>query len=112
MTKKLLLLAALAAGSWSLPVSAETSETHHVEISAFTFVPARIEVRQGDVVEWTNRDLVPHTATADDRGWDTGLIRNGAAGRLVAATPGTFAYHCKFHPQMTGIIVVAPAAAP
>ena len=100
---------ALAVGVYAPPLRAQTPapRTHWIEIQDFAFVPERIEIRTGDIVVWTNRDFVPHTATADNDGWDTGLLKNEATGRLVATRPGMFAYHCAFHPHMKGVIVVA-----
>ena len=102
------VLTALAGGAYAPPVAAQTPEpaTHVVEIKSFAFQPAKIEIRTGETVVWTNRDFAPHTATADDAGWDTGPLKGEATGRFVAGEPGTFAYHCKFHPRMTGSITV------
>ena len=99
---------ALAAGAYASPLRARTatSRTHRVEIENFAFKPARIEVRAGDIIAWINRDFAPHTATADNEGWGTGLLKKAATGRLVARRPGTLAYHCAFHPHMKGVIVV------
>ena len=98
----------MAAGTGSSPLFALAADprTATVEIKMFAFVPAAIEVRVGDTVAWTNTDLVPHTATAIDKAWDTGSLKTGAAGRFVAKTTGTFAYRCAFHPQMTGTVAV------
>jgi plastocyanin len=40
------------------------SQRHAVEIRGMAFHPEVLEIRLGDTVVWTNRDLVPHTATA------------------------------------------------
>ncbi|WP_263366574.1 cupredoxin domain-containing protein [Edaphobacter bradus] len=103
-------LLALAVGAYALPLRAQTTARaiHQVEIKGFGFEPSRIEVRAGDTVEWINRDFAPHTATADNNRWDTGLLKNKATGRLVTTQPGEFAYHCTFHPQMKGVIIVKP----
>ena len=108
-----LLAMTLAVGAFvpSLGAQTATPRTHKVEIQQFAFLPPRIEIAVGDVVEWTNRDLAPHTATAADRSWDTGSIKNGATGRFVGTTPGTLDYFCAFHPHMKGVIVVATGAA-
>lgn len=41
---------------------------HVVEIRDFGFHPQSIQVSVGDIIVWTNRDIVPHTATAGDGG--------------------------------------------
>ncbi|RQR22297.1 copper-binding protein [Burkholderia sp. Bp9143] len=99
---------ALAAGGYALPLWAETSarSIHQIEIKDFAFKPSRIEVRAGEIVEWVNRDFAPHTATANDNSWDTGMLANNAVGHLVMTHPGTLAYHCTFHPDMKGVVTV------
>lgn len=81
----------------------------HVDIKGFAFAPLRIEVHAGDIVEFTNRDLAPHTASDDTNKWRTPSMKSGASVRLTFPTAGTFAYHCAFHPQMKAIIVVQEA---
>ena len=99
---------AVAVGACAPPLRARTAtrSTHRVEIKNFTFEPSRVEVRVGDIVEWINRDFAPHTATADDNRWDTGLLKAEATSRFVMTQPGTHAYHCTYHPQMRGVVTV------
>jgi len=47
---------------------------HDIEIKEFAFNPSILEVRPGDQIRWTNRDISPHTATAEDGSWDTGEL--------------------------------------
>jgi plastocyanin len=77
-----------------------------VEMRAMAFAPMRLEVSAGATVEWTNRDQIAHTVTADDGSWDSGPIEPGATWRHTFDTPGTFAFHCSPHPYMTGAVVV------
>ena len=79
---------------------------HAVAISGFAFSPKTITVTVGDTVTWTNSDPTAHTATADDGSFDTGTLGNGATGSATFATAGTFAYHCKIHPNMKATIEV------
>jgi len=83
---------------------------HRVEvgISAFAFTPRRVTIRAGDTVVWTNRDLAPHTATADEAGWETDRLDRGQSAAISFETPGRHAYFCSFHPMMTGEVVVEP----
>jgi plastocyanin len=111
MFRIVLLGLALAAEADAPPLAAQTAATksYQIDIQGFAFVPASVEIHPGDIVEWTNRDLAPHTATDDASHWDTGSLKSAAKGRFVAAAAGTFAYHCAFHPHMKGtIVVVAP----
>ena len=77
-----------------------------VEMRAMAFSPQRLAASAGATVEWTNRDQVAHTVTADDGSWDSGPIEPGATWRHTFDTPGTFAFHCTPHPYMTGAVVI------
>ena len=61
----------------------------------------------GDVIVWQNNDILRHTATARDGSFDVDLPP-GTSSRLTLATAGSFAFFCKFHPGMTGTLVVVP----
>ena len=92
----------------ALTVAAAHAEParHTVVIEAMVFTPATLHVKRGDRVVWVNKDLVPHTATAKARAFDSGRVAAGAAWTWVAARQGTFAYDCTYHPTMTGTLVV------
>ena len=81
-------------------------EVVQVKISDLAFSPAEITIRRGETVEWVNDDFIDHTATAKNGGWDVML----AAGKTASRTfekPGTTHYFCRFHPDMTGTVIVA-----
>jgi PQQ-dependent dehydrogenase (methanol/ethanol family) len=69
-------------------------------------VPARARVGVGTRVTWTNTSRLPHTITARDGSWTTGLIQPGAAGSATIARPGTYEYICKDHPWSIGQLTV------
>lgn len=77
-----------------------------IRISGFEFVPEQVEVRVGDTVVWINEDLAPHTATARDGSWDTGVVEAGQKASVTFDAPGDFDYFCIFHPHMTGSVSV------
>ena len=68
----------------------------------------------GDTVTWTNLDFVVHTATSTSGAFDSGDLDQNESFSLTFTAPGTFAYLCTPHPDMTGTVIVegAPAAAP
>lgn len=72
----------------------------------FAFGPERIEVTTGTTVEWTNRDPVAHSVTAEDASWDSGLIEPGTTWRRTFDQAGTYPFHCTPHPFMKGVVVV------
>ena len=89
--------------------TSQAAESHHVvEIQGFKFVPASLTIRQGDTVEWINRDIVPHTATKKGKAWDTGKLKKGRSAEVAYSSLGTQSYLCVYHPKMRGEITVIP----
>jgi len=76
------------------------SQQHVVEIRNLQFVPKELEVKPGDTITWINYDLVPHTVTADDENWDSGLINANAQWQTVVKVDMFASYFCRFHPTM------------
>lgn len=81
-------------------------ESHKVAIREFQFAPAALSVRTGDTISWTNHDILPHTATGETPGMDSGSMDTGKVWRYVAVTKGDFSYKCAFHPTMVGTIEI------
>ena len=90
----------------SVPTTAEEAggRTHIVEIRKLQFSPAELEVAPGDTITWMNHDLVPHTATSNDDGWDSGLIKAGGEWETIVTEDMRGRYYCRFHPSMVAII--------
>jgi plastocyanin len=96
---------AMAGALFTFPLHA-VSPVHPVDIQNFAFMPDRLDVHVGEVIEWTNKDFAPHTVTDDCGTSDSGLLKYLGKFRFSATTPGVFAYHCSSHPAMKGVIVV------
>lgn len=77
-----------------------------VAIRGFAFRPALLRVKAGTTVRWRNSDPAPHTVTANSRAFDSRTMAQGAPYSRRFARPGTYAYLCALHPQMTGKVVV------
>jgi plastocyanin len=108
-----LLVLALAAGADASAAGTQPApRTIRVDIHGFQFVPARVDAHVGDTIEWTNRDFAPHTASDAAGKWTTATLNNGATGRTVVRTAGTFTYRCNFHQHMNGTIVVTGTVVP
>lgn len=105
MPLKIVRLALLTVAALSTPAVA--GETIRVAIDKLKFDPPKISARVGDTIEWANSDFVVHTATAKNKDWDV-LIPAKGVGRVTLDHPGEVDYFCRFHPNMTGQIVVAP----
>jgi plastocyanin len=84
--------------------------THTVTIADFAFSPPMLTITAGDTVTWTNEDPVVHTATSTTGAFDSGDLAQGASFSFTFTTPGTYAYVCTPHPEMTGQIVVQATA--
>ena len=80
-----------------------------VTISDFQFAPASVTIDVGDTVTWTNDGPTPHSATADDGSFDTGIFDAGQSRSQTFDEAGTFAYFCTPHPNMRGTIEVRAA---
>ena len=81
--------------------SARNPVNHTVDITGFTFSPMTLRVRAGDRVTWINKDIVPHTATAKDRSWDTGKLAPNGRKTITVKEGLSESYFCRFHPSMT-----------
>ena len=80
-----------------------------VDIRDHAFNPAQLNVAPGTTVRFVNNDTVPHTATADNELFDTGVLQPGASLDVFLDGSGTVTYHCELHPEMQGSIVVGEA---
>lgn len=73
----------------------------------FNFQPSTLEVPAGATVMVKNEDGDAHTATADDRSFDTGNIEGMGQKEITVTKAGQIAYKCDIHPYMTGVIQVS-----
>jgi plastocyanin len=81
--------------------------TVQAAMAGSSFTPSTIQAKVGDVVAWTNNDSIGHTATVDDDpACTTATLGAGETGALTFSAAGTYAFHCKIHPNMTGTIEV------
>jgi amicyanin len=70
------------------------------------YLQSRLRIKVGTTVEWTNNDPFPHTVTATDKSFDSGLIQPGKTYRHTFTKAGTFNYFCVPHPFMKGLVIV------
>ena len=92
--------------------SAAPSGAAAVTIVDFAFQPQSVTVSVGAAVTWTNTGSAPHTATANDGAFDTGLLNAGQSGSHAFNAAGSFAYFCQVHPNMAGTVVVQSRPSP
>ena len=76
---------------------AAPSQSPQVSLEGFQFSPATLTVSAGTTVTWTNNEGVQHTVTADDDSFGSDALPEGGTFEFTFDTPGTYAYHCRFH---------------
>jgi len=108
-----------AAGTASAPMPMESSSTMPstaqgmpssgaaITVKDFAFGEA-VTVPPGAAVTVTNQDSADHTVTADQgEAFDAQVKGGGGTATFMAPTqPGTYAFHCTYHPNMHGTLTV------
>jgi plastocyanin len=82
------------------------NSTTTVDIHDHAFNPVQLNVAPGTTVTFVNNDTEPHTATANDGLFDSGVLEPGSSFDVWLDGSGTVRYHCELHPDMQGSIVV------
>jgi plastocyanin len=112
------LIMLVAAAAVAIPLGAYAAQPDagfqepEIEMEDFSFRPARLVVRPGQVVIWKNRDRARHNATSVRRVNGRRVFRTatkGFRGEVTARAPrraASYAYFCTVHPQMRGRLVV------
>lgn len=103
--RALFAVAALLSSSPGASAVAEP-RTHQISIEAMQFAPQTIAVAPGDTVVWTNKDVFPHTVTAQAKRFDSGEIGPNQSWKLTAKDKGSFDYICTYHPGMKATLTV------
>ena len=88
----------------SVPAHAATIE---ITMDNLVISPADASAKVGDTIEWINKDVFAHTATARNGDWDVSLPPK-KSGSLVLKKAGTVDYYCRFHPNMKATLAVEP----
>jgi plastocyanin len=87
-------------------LSAPAAHTYPIVIRQMAFSAAPAGLRVGDTVEWVNADIFLHSATSKTGGFDV-TLKPGAHVRMTLTKAGTFGFICRYHPGMSGRLVVA-----
>ena len=88
----------------AVPAYAATIEItmENLEVS-----PKEASAKIGDTIEWINKDVFAHTATAKNGDFDVTLPPNKSA-TSVLTKAGAVDYYCRYHPNMKATLKVAP----
>jgi plastocyanin len=68
-----------------------------VQIADDAFAPPAISVPVGTTLVWSRSGAHPHTVTADDGSFDSGVLRGPQTFEHTFTTAGEFAYYCDIH---------------
>jgi plastocyanin len=101
---RLLSIAAIMLVSMAGPAAGATIQIsmENLEIS-----PAEVSAKVGDTIEWINRDVFAHTATAKNGDFDVNLPAKKSA-TFVVKKAGTVDYYCRYHPNMKAMLKIEP----
>ncbi|MEO6501501.1 MAG: cupredoxin domain-containing protein [Jatrophihabitantaceae bacterium] len=83
-----------------------TAQAAVITIEKFDYsVP--VSVSPGAMITVENKDGEKHTVTADSAdAFDVEVDGDGSASFTAPTTPGSYPFHCVFHSNMTGVLVV------
>jgi plastocyanin len=105
--QKFFVTAALLLAALSVQTASPAPATYQVGIRNFHFQPMQRVVPAGATVTWVNHDEEPHVITSAGGQFESSpALDTDDHYSAVFTKPGTYAYYCSIHPQMTGTIVV------
>ena len=92
-------------------VSQPPTRPTEVQIADDAFAPKAISVPVGTILVWTRTGTHPHTVTADDGSFDSGLLRGTDTFQRTFDAAGVYAYYCDVHGgpgglAMSGVVTV------
>ncbi|MBV9979404.1 cupredoxin family copper-binding protein [Bradyrhizobium sp.] len=105
VARTLPIMTAMALLAMTAPSPAATIT---IVMQNLVITPAEVSAKVGDTIEWVNKDVVAHTATAQQGGEFDVMLPANKSGSRVASTAGTFPYFCRFHPNMKATLTVVP----
>ena len=104
------LAATLAVGLVSVGSASAAHRVDSIDISNFKYHPYKLEVQPGDRVKVFNFDGsrfgIPHSITAYNGAFDTGVFADFRDAFYAPRGPGNYDYFCKVHPDMRGVLRV------
>lgn len=102
--RMLLIAAALISGAIAVPAHAATIQ---IVMENLVVSPAQSTAKVGDTVEWINKDVFAHTATAGNGDFDVTMPPKKTV-TSVLKKAGTVEFYCRFHPNMKAVLAIAP----
>jgi plastocyanin len=88
-------------------VSGQTASAKVDETDQLQFNPTSVTIKAGQVLEWDNTGQVAHNVTFDaDPSISSDTMNGGDTYQVKFTQPGTYQFHCTFHPGMQGQVTV------
>ena len=100
------ILPIVAALSLGISVSARAA-TIQISMENLAISPAEASAEVGDTVEFVNKDIFVHTATARNGDFDVTMPPKKTV-TMVLKKAGHIDYYCRFHPNMKATLNIAP----
>lgn len=94
----------LLLGAMAVPAQAATIQ---ITMQDLVFAPAEVSARVGDTIEWINKDVFAHTATARNGDFDVTMPPKKTV-TSVLKKAGTVEYYCRYHPNMKAVLRIEP----
>ena len=104
----LFILVMFASAGASMRATTVPPVTVTVTIDQVAFREKSVSAHVGDTIEWVNKDIFDHTATAKNKAFSVD-VPAGKKARVVLKKAGEIDYYCEYHPNMTARIVVTKA---
>jgi plastocyanin len=86
--------------------SSAHAATHSVSLKNTQFNPGTLNVAVGDTVTWTNDETTDLTHSVTGGVLASDDLHPGGKYEFTFGAVGTYAYKCRFHPDMVGQVVV------
>jgi plastocyanin len=106
----LAITSALTLGVLGISVTPAAAATHTISMKNLSYNPSSLDVAVGDTVVWSNDESVSHSVSGT--AMESPEILPGAKYSFTFSSAGTYDFHCRFHPDMVGKIVVGSSAPP
>ena len=97
---------ALAAIFMAMVVPARAA-TIEITMENLVVSPAEVSAKVGDTINWINKDVFAHTATAKNGDFDVTLPPKKSVS-FVLKKAGTVEYYCRYHPNMKATLKIEP----
>lgn len=112
------LMSAVLFGAWPTEATAPYTQIT-IENGSPYFVPRAVTVSSQMAIRWDNPTPTEHTIThqgcledGEPCAFDSGMVLPNGTFTIPSLAPGRYAYICRIHPIMHGVITVTDSASP